>query len=145
MSAITTITINDGQATPVATNFVPSGMDQTKNLASYVNRSASGIVIGYPRIQVSLAPPTGNSRASGPARIYRAKFAIDLPVLETLGNSDSGVTPPPTVAYTARFSGEFLLPERATLQNRKDILAFAKNLLGHAVTGSLVQDLEAIW
>jgi hypothetical protein len=72
--------------------------------------------------------------------------AVALPVLEvTSPSTGTGIQPAPTVAYILRFNGEFILPERADLQGRKHILAYAKNTLAHALVTALVQDLEAVY
>lgn len=144
MPALAPITINDGAATPVAHTFSPMSLDQVRQIANYADRSG-GIPIGYPQVRVQLTPPAPGGKSSTEDRLYRAKFWVQLPVLEALSVADTGFTPAPTVAYTLRFNGEFILPERATLQNRKDILAYAKNYLALALTTSVVQDLESVY
>ena len=51
----------------------------------------------------------------------------------------------PAVAYTNTFSGTFTIAKSATLQNRKDILAYAQNILAAAAIKSAVEDLEQVW
>jgi hypothetical protein len=71
---------------------------------------------------------------------------IVTPVLEQVaGSGVTGYTPPPAKAFDLVFIGEFILPERATLAQRKDILAFAKNALGHVVSQNAVWNLEMVY
>lgn len=147
MSAIAALTLNDGQSTPVAHTFNPEGvLNQMPPVALYADRS-TGVAVGFPRLSISLSTPpvARRGQASTADRVYRAKMKVMLPVLETLGTNDAGVTPPATKAFDLVFNGEFILPERSSLQNRKDILAYAKNLLTQAVITALVQDLEAVY
>lgn len=146
MPALASITINDGQATPVAHTFNPSGPD--RNGASHLFDRSGGIAIGFPEILLSLTTPAParSGQESTSNRLYRASFRITVPVLEvTSPQTGTGIQPAPTKGYDMTFKGEFILPERSTLQNRKDILAYAKNLLAHAFSTSLVQDLESIY
>lgn len=146
MPALAAITINDGAATPVAHTFNPSGPD--KNGVNYLYDRSGGIAIGFPAISIDLrepAPATAG-RSSSSERVYRATAKVVLPVLEvTSASTGTGIQPAPTKAYDVVFKAEFILPERSTLQNRKDVMAFAKNLLATSVLTSLVQDLESIY
>jgi len=146
MPAQAALTVNDGQATPVARTFNPAGIKPEANLAIWVDRS-SGQALGFGRIMISLREPAApkNGTSSASSRMYKAVITVQVPTLETLGTNDSGLTPPPTLAYTTAFRGEFMIPERATLQNRKDILAYVKNVLALSVVTSLVQDLEPVF
>lgn len=149
MPAMATLTVNDGKATPVAHTFNPSTFDQSASLASYVDRSG-GIALGFPSVSLQIVQPPKSRPVKGREvsdsdRVYRVKIRIALPIMETLSVADSGYTPAPTVAYTLRSHHEFILPERSTLADRKDVLAYAKNVLAQAVINSLVQDLEALW
>ena len=137
MPAIATITINDGAGAPVAHNFSPSGI--TGDVAKYHDR-VGGISVGFPAITISSVSPTKTSR------LYKARMKIVLPVLEnTSGTASNGFTPAPTKAYDLIADMTFILPERSTQQNRKDLLAFAKNLLAHAVPTAVIQDNEVVY
>lgn len=146
MPTYTALTINDGQATPVAHTFSPAGLDQSSNLALYADRS-TGTAIGFPTVSLRLTAPKGPSTGtkSDAERVYRVSAIVRVPMLETLGTNDAGLTPPPTVAFLAVGKVEFTLPERSSLAHRKDILAYVKNLLGQSVVTSLVQDLEPVF
>jgi hypothetical protein len=137
MPQIGNIVINDGATTPVAHTFGPVGI--TGPLASYADR-VGGISVGYPIITASLVNPSKTSRN------YKARLKIVMPVLETISNSTmSGIAPAPTKAYDLTADITFIMPERSSLQNRKDILAFAKNLLANAVTTALVENNETVY
>lgn len=133
MAAQANIVINDGQAAPVAHTFTARGADPS--LASWAE-TALGQKIGWPTITMSLRETAGD------AGKCQVEIRIGLPSLEVISGSDGGYTPSPKVAYTEWFVGSFTLPNRATLADRKNILAFAKNALANAAVTSLVQDLE---
>lgn len=137
MPAFTALTINDGLATPVAHTFAQKTLIGTE--ATYVDR-ASGITVGYPTVVVNSMPPTKTSRLS------KVRIKVVLPVLEVVNASTyNGITPAPTKAYDLTFDAMFFLPERCTLAQRKDILAYAKNLMANALTTSLVETQETIY
>lgn len=137
MPAIGTITINDGATTPVAHNFTPSGI--TGDVAKYDDR-VGGISVGFPRITISSVAPSKTSR------LYKVRAKVVLPVLENVaGTASNGFTPAPVKAYDLMADMTFILPERSVTQNRKDLLAFAKNLLSHAVMTAVIQDNEVVY
>jgi hypothetical protein len=73
------------------------------------------------------------------------KIGLHEPVLETLSNSTvSGILPAPMVSYTPRTFIEFVMPERASLQNRKDLRKMAANLLAEAQVTASVEQLTYI-
>lgn len=137
MGAIATLTLNDGQATPVAHTFNPTSTRDA--IALYHDRSGS-IPVGYPSVSISMRKPTKASRA------YKADIRIAVPTLEiTSPSTGTGIQPAPTKAYDVLFVGELMLPERSTKAQRADLLAYAKNLLSNAVVKTLVEDLEEIY
>lgn len=138
MAAIAVLTINDGAATPVAHTFSPNP-DINSSLPVWVDRSG-GIAMGYPKISLSVRNPTKASRT------YKVTLKIATPIMETVSASTaSGIPPAPVVSYTPLCNVEFVLPERSTLQQRKDLLAYVKNTLANAVMTSAVQDFEPVW
>lgn len=137
MAAFANITINDGATTPVAHTFGPNTLVGLK--ADYADRSG-GISVGYPTISILSSVPSKTSR------LYKTRVKIVLPVLEVVNASTwSGITPAPTKAYDMVGIIEFFCPERSTLQNRKDIRAFIKNLMNDAVMTALVETQETIY
>lgn len=135
MSAIAQIQISDGQATPVSHDFDPAGI--LNGIAKWEDR-VDGVVVGYPAITMSIRPPTKASRA------HKVMIKVAVPTLEQASSGGTFV-PPPTKAYDCLGVVEFVLPERSSLAERKDILAYVKNLLAHAVVTAAVEDLEGVW
>lgn len=124
MSAQTNLVLNDGQSTPVAKTFSQRGADM--NLAVWKDIT-SGISIGFPAITIS------NKERPGSNGTYRVEARVILPVLETISGDAGGYLAVPKVAFTMFGKVELVSPNRATVQNRKDLRAYIANLMGHAV------------
>jgi len=139
MTAIAAITLLDGQATPVSKTFSPVNIDQA-GVARWADRSG-GIALGFPIVSFSNKIPTKGSRN------YRLTAKVVIPVLEqTSASTATGIQPAPTKAYDLIFNSEFVLPERSTLAQRNDLLAFAKNFMANsAVIQSAVQNFESVY
>lgn len=144
MAAVASITLPDAQGTPVNHTFVPLGTDD-KGVWWYEDQSASA-PIGNNKISLSITRP-GNPAAgtSSKDRVSRVKLGVHLPTLTTLGTSDTGLTPPPTVQYVERFSGEFIIPEETSLQNRKDVRKYLLGLLADAQVVDLIENLRNVY
>lgn len=137
MPSFSSLTINDGQATPVAHTFAPGTLVGTE--AKYIDRS-TGITVGFPVITANVSLPSKQSKMT------KVRLKVVAPVLEVVNSSTySGITPAPTRAYDMTFDGTFFLPERSSLAQRKDILAYAKNLLANALVTSLVETQETVY
>lgn len=137
------IVINDGQGSPVAHTFNYAPLPN--NISSWEDR-VGGVLVGYNSITMSYNRPKSNTTSKTVGnRYYNAVIKLRVPTLETLGTADNGFTPPPTVAYNTMCEMRFALPERANLQNRKDILAFAKNLLSNAFVTALIENGDTAW
>lgn len=135
MSAIASITINDGATTPVAHVFAPVNIDAA-GMAKWADRS-SGIALGFPVITELVRNPTKESRN------YKVSLKVVVPTLEVTSPSTStGIQPAPTLAYNLMATIEFVLPERSTLQERKNLLAYMKNLLATGTVTSAVESFE---
>jgi len=149
MPAASTITLANGEATPVNHSFVPLGRHPTTGFWWFEDQSpriSSTSSMGWPRIGIRTRRASdGGPGDNAATRVNRVELAIALPQLETVATSDSGLTPPPTVAYVDRFKAEFLLPSRNTEADRDDSLAYAKNLLGHVTIGDLVTTLGSLY
>lgn len=138
MTAIAALTLADGQATPVNHTFSPVGIDSA-SIAKWADRSG-GIALGFPTVTFSIRQP---SKAS---RNYKVTAKVVTPVLEvTSPSTATGIQPAPTKAYDLLVSMDFVLPERSTQAQRKDLLAFVKNYLASSVITSAVQDFEAVY
>ncbi len=134
MPAIAAITINDGQATPVAHTFNPveSGLPMYQE-----NGNTTIPAIGYPEIATSLRKATADNG------VNKAMITLKVPVLETVsGSTVGGYAPGPKVAYFLQFKGEVLLPARSTGSQRKDLRVMFANLLTNAQVVALVDSLE---
>lgn len=97
---------------------------------------SGGIGIGMGKITLS------NVQTTGPNASYKVEARITIPVMETISGDAGGYTPVPKVAFNLFAKTEIVVPNRASLQNRKDILAYAKNLLAHAMMTSTVVDFD---
>lgn len=137
------IVLADAQATPVDHTFSPIGLDNA-GVFWFCDQSASN-AIGFWRISVEVkmpADPAAGS-SSGPSRSYRYKIGLHEPVLETLSNSTvTGISPAPTVAYIPRSFAEFVIPERASLLDRKNLRKMIGNLLANSQIVALIEDLN---
>jgi hypothetical protein len=130
MSAQGNLSLNDGQATPVAHTFSARGADM--KLALWTDVSG-GIGIGMGKITLS------NVQSTNGAAAYRVEARVTIPVMEVISGSDGGYTPVPKVAFSMFGKIEFVCPNRSSLQNRKDILAYVKNLAANAVMSDTVE------
>lgn len=132
MAAIAPITVNDGQATPVAHTFAPISVNPP---VYRENGDAAVPLVGEKEIVISLKKASGS--------VQRAVVTLRVPVLETQsGSSYSGYEAPPKVAYYMQANLEFLLPQRSTGAQRKDLRVLAANLLADTQVVSLVEKYE---
>ncbi|DAD50305.1 coat protein [ssRNA phage Gerhypos.1_22] len=134
MPAFGNIVIKDGASTPADHTFSPSKIDG--DVASYADRS-SGVPSKFYLLSASSRDPSG-----GNGQVYRDQFSISCPVVAD--GTDPSVKAG-TVLRTARFDCTFLIPASSTLQERKDVRAFAKNLLADTVVTAIVENLEHVY
>jgi len=138
MSAITNIVINDGQGTPVAHTFAPA---KTQSDFAQLEDRSTGIYIGYNKLTFALKRPTGPSKEA--TRNLKLSIKIETPKLETVSNNTySGVAPAPTVSYRPTAELIVTLPERCTLQDRKDLQAFVKNVMANSFVTDAFEKYE---
>jgi hypothetical protein len=140
MPAIADVTINDGAATPVAHTFSPIGRDQKTGVFWFEQTNPGASVLQRKRIGYKQERVLGdqNKQLVGSTRV---SYTLHVPTLETLGTSDNGLQPPPTLAYREMVRVEFVLAERSIKQERKDTRTLAVNLLQHAMAVASVDDL----
>jgi len=130
MTAIAALTINNGAATPVAKTFNP--VSNRDGIARWAERS-SGISLGFPTLSFSLREPKPGSRS------YKLVAKVVLPVL------DLTIPSSPTKAYDCLATVEMVMPEKSTLADRNDLLAYVKNYLANAtVVTAAVQNFEQV-
>lgn len=133
MTQFANITINDGQATPVAHVFSTKSNDQ--RMTVWEDR-ALGVPIAYPKIIMKTADTSV---------IRKIDIGLSVPTLEVVsGANANGFAPPSTVAYTHRADLSLKLPQRGTLQERKTLYAYLKNALALALFSGVVLDGEEI-
>jgi len=132
MAAFANLVLADGQATPVNKTFTPTGLVPRPKWQD----KTGGIAIGMPEVTLS------DKMSDSVDGSYKIRAEVKLPVLEVISGADAGYTPSPKVAYTCWGIVEFTFPKRSTLQQRKDIQAFTKNLLLDAVMSTAVQNFE---
>lgn len=143
MSAVANIVLNDAQATPVAHTFIPLG--QNGNVWWFEDQTGTAS-IAYNRISLELVRPLPAANGvNSDKRVNRVKIGIHTPKVEALGVSDSGYTPSPTIAYTPRFVCEFIMSERALLQDRKDLRKYADFLLAETQLTNMVENLQNVF
>ena len=137
MPAAANIVISDGAATPVAHTFSPIGQD-SKGVWWYeqINPVPTN-ALGAKRLGIKVVRVMERNRLTGNAKVT---ITVQNPTLETLGTKDSGLTPPPTVAYVNHARVEFDYPERGSLQERKDTRAFVAALT--SATGPILSVIE---
>lgn len=109
------------------------------NLYTYHNR-AGGIVAGYDSFSVQSRLPSKSSKATV------VTFKLVSPILEqTSASTSTGIQPAPTVAFNDIFKMEFVLHERSSQQNRKDLLAMARDLIDEALVTECVESYDATY
>jgi hypothetical protein len=133
MAAVANIVIADGQAAPVNHTFNP--VDVTPDLVKYADK-VTGIIAGFPTIQLGKRLPSSTNGN------YKSTGKIMIPSLETAATAASGFTPGPTVAYYLQGDVSTIIPERATLQERKDLYAYMKNCIALALFSGIVVDMD---
>lgn len=140
MTAIASLTLADGQATPANHTFAPVGIDQA-SVAKWADRSG-GIALGFPIVSFSLRAPAASSKS----RVFKLTAKVVTPVLEVTSPSTStGIQPAPTLAYNLIANVDIALPERSTVAQRKDLIAFLKNYLATAVLQQAVENFEQVY
>lgn len=133
MAQIASLSLADGQTTPVTHVFIPQAPQQGKTPSQWIEKG-DGPAVGFNRVTLLV-----DFKASGPSKV---RVVIAAPSIAILGANCCVDLSTPQVTYTEFFDGTFTLPFQATSQNRKDILAFAKNMLGSSVMTAAVVNLE---
>lgn len=132
-----TVILTDGATTPVNRSFFPTL--NAEGILQWRDRTQP-VFVGQNRLSVSQRIANKQSKAT------KVAWKLETPVLEqTSTSTTTGVPPPPTVAYIPLATVEFVLPDRCSLQERKDLLAMLRDLLGEAIVTTQVQDLDLIY
>lgn len=134
MASFTNIVINDGASPSVAHTFAVKSND---NRVSRYEDRAGGIPLGFGKLAVKISDINKNNR--------RVEFTIETPVLEAVsGANPSGFVPAASVAYYNKVTIGFVTNNRSTTRDRKDLLAYVKNLMALPLVSSIVVDGEEI-
>lgn len=136
MSLISNLILADGKATPANHTFVPQTPQVGDKPAVWFEPSANS-PLGYFQV-------TAHTRfnASG---VSKVRLKISLPNLATPGAGCCVDTNTPVVSYTQIADLQFSIPMNATTDQRKDLLAFAKSLLGTTMASDAVVNLQTAW
>jgi len=129
MPAIAALTINDGLAVPVAHTFNPVTTDGSKAL--FADRSPT-IPAGFRQISFEVTPPSGNRTT------HKITAGYMNPTVATVDGVDK------VVRYSSAQVILNIHPE-ATLQERKDLLAYVANSLDLASIKTSVENLEPFY
>lgn len=133
MATFADIILNNGAATPVAKTFKVKMND---NMISLWEERSGGIPLGYALLKV---------QTKDTQTVRKVMIWVAIPTLEAVaGANGAGFTPAAKVAYTHRSYHEFILPQRGTLDERKNLIAFHTNGLLNATIKAVVQDGEEI-
>lgn len=134
MAQIATITINDGQSTPVAHAFNPI----VSVPPTYRRNGVSGqAAIAQERllIQTQMA-----KTANG---VNKVQIELVVPVSEVpAGGTGSGYTAPPAIAHEMRAKVELFFHNRSVTEGRKDLRVMLSNLLLNSQVVAAIDNLE---
>lgn len=134
MAQITSISINDGQTTPVAHVFNPV---QSVPPMFRRNGVSGQAVIAQERLLIKTL------LANTTKGVNKVQLEMVIPVVEVpAGGAATGYVAPPAVAHEQRVKIEFFLHQRSEKLGRKDLRIMAANLLLNSLVASAIDDLE---
>lgn len=133
MSAIGSISLQDGKGTPETHVFNPKAV-----LPPLYKRDG---VIGQPAAAwESAAVKVRLAQGTQPNII---DLDLQIPVMEqTTGGTSSGYVAPPRVAHVMKFKGSFYLDNRTDSAGRKDLRVLVRNLLNDPQIISAIEAFE---
>jgi len=123
------MTVDNGADTPVSVTFEPE-------LVSGGNATFRDKTAGVSNLMPRMKSVTSLATASRPTN--RVTFQVSLPVSKTV----DGVL---QLDYILRADCQFVLPERATPADRKNLLAFVRNGLNEEPVKGTIVDVSPIW
>lgn len=135
MGNITTIVVADAAATPVNHTFSPVKVDG--DTAFLLEKSATSSLGYWPLTLQQRAPLAGQTE-----KIYRSKISLAIPVV--YNETVNGITRP-TLGYTLRFNGEFVIPADSVLQNRKDMRKLVVGILNDSSFVDMVENQNNLY
>lgn len=122
MPQISTLTLNDGLATPVARTFVPS--------ARYPVTVWEAALGSFPSAYPKITAQGGKNPKTG---LYRGKMGIAVPKVDATG----------LILNTSRINIEVIHAANSDLQQRKDTYAYSANAVG--VFLAFLRDMEGFY
>lgn len=137
MATFARIALANGLATPVVHNFDPATNDSegVKRISAFEDR-VTGTPVSFGKLAVMTNQGT-------PVRTVRISFR--LPTMEAVaGAAPSGYQPAPKEAFHEMVTIEFKTHERGTADGRKDLVAYAKNILANASIVAVIVDGDTI-
>lgn len=133
MAALANIVVNDSAATPVAHTYVP--VTNQNDLTVWRENAVAGSLAGQPTVRLTSKL---NPQASGMSRM---RMTVDLPAESALGTSDQGYKAIPKVDYICRATVDFILPNRSSAAQRKDLRVRLQNVLANALIVDAVDNV----
>lgn len=141
MAAQAPFVLTDGAGTPVNHTFANKG----------VLKEANGRVVGTWKEPSSVNAEGDNvlkgyfTEGVGTDGVMKHTYVLSMPVLETVGTNDAGVTPPARKAYENIGVLEFRCSRRSTAQQREDLVKMLADLAAEAVVLNEVENRETPW
>jgi hypothetical protein len=129
MAAASTIVLYDGQATPVAHNFVPAR--KNGNVVVWEERSTAHTPLGFYSLSMSQSPALSTSP------VQRSKSNIVVP-LEYLDDTTGRYS----YDKVMRANVEVILPTTAVTSERQNLSAYLFNLCAHAVFRAMLEESD---
>jgi len=127
MPAFTTLTLADGQTTPVNHSFTPVALES--GIAVWYDRTM-GVIAAQPYVTAKLV------KAKGPNGLARLQYTLNVPQYsDALGK----------VVATVGATLEFRIPANASLQQRKDLHAYANAFVASSFLQNMVTNVEGVY
>lgn len=142
MAALAPVYTNDGEIVPVSHTFIPLGPDKdgVQWFEETVPAPANALAAKRVSVQIKRADP--GKQQTGVARLTMRFW---YPVMETLASSDAGIIPPPTVAYQLYAEVRYVIPERSTEQERKNLRTLLINFGSTGIIADVLQKLQPLY
>lgn len=143
MAQAVNIVLADALATPVNHTFIPVGPVGEFDMVWEDQSRPSPI--GFWRIYLKVSKLSNSAPGTIEGATFRVKLSLREPVLEAIAPAASGLTQPPTVAYEPRVDTEYVVSQRSSGQERKDLRKMNYNLQNDPQVVALVENMIRIW
>lgn len=135
MAAVSSIALNDAQATPVTHTFVPSKqglINGGTTMQEWEERTFyDGTPSGFRRIHLEFSRPNADRKT------YRVRIQVTVPFLNF--NAELDVY---EQAWQEIVDMSFTIPTASSLASRKDVRKFAYELLNNSHVKAALEDLD---